>query len=73
MRGGDQVRLSVYLLNAAQQETPQAACLLDLAIHRFDDRLALGIDLGTLFAAKLARHAGFGVGALGKRAVFRRQ
>ena len=64
MRGGDQVPLAIDLLYAAQQEAAQAACLLDLSVHWFDDRLALGIDLGTFLAAELAGHAGFGVGVL---------
>jgi len=40
----NQVPFSIDLLQAPQQEAAQASGLLDLAIHRFDDRLALGVD-----------------------------
>ncbi len=74
MRGNDQVPLEINLFNAAQQETPQATGLLDLSVHQYDDRLALGVNPGNFLAALLvAGHAGCGVRVLGQRAAFRRQ
>ena len=54
---GDLAPLSIELLNAT---------------NRKRNRFGLGIDLGTLVAAELGGHAGFGVGVLGQRVAFRR-
>ena len=73
MSGSDQIPLAIDLLNAAQQEMPQATGLLDLSVHWVHDRFALGVVPGTILAAELAIHAGFDVGVLGQRAAFLRQ
>jgi len=65
VRGSDQVPFAVDLLQAPQQEAPQATSFLDLPIHRLHDRLALGIDFGSVLAPELARHGGSGVGISG--------
>src|SRR5260370_11840529 len=45
------------LRQATQQELAEAACLLDLPNHRFDDRLSRGIDRRARLRLYLARHA----------------
>ncbi len=44
MADSDQVPLGIDLLKAPQQEAAQAPGLLDLTVHRLDDRFALGAD-----------------------------
>jgi len=44
LRAGDQVPFAVNPLQSSQQEAPQAPGFLDLTVHQFHDRLALGID-----------------------------
>ncbi len=69
--GSNKVPLTVNLLQTSQQKHPQAPAFLDLAVHRLDDRLALGVDPGSLLAPELAGHAGFGISTPGDRAAFR--
>jgi|688.fasta_scaffold01924_8 hypothetical protein len=71
--GRDQMPLAVDLLQASQQEAPQAPAFFDLAVHRLHDRLALGVDRGSLLASELAGHAGPGVGISGQRTSLRRR
>ena len=61
---------AVDLLQPPQQKAPQAPAFLDLPIHRFHDRLALGVDLGSLLASELAGHPGSGIGIAGQRPRF---
>src|SRR2546430_12116212 len=46
----------LHLLESPQQELAEAARLLDLADHRFDDPFARGIDSGARLRLQLARH-----------------
>ena len=73
MRGGDQMPLTVHLLQTAQQKAAQDACFLVLYIHRLHVRLSLGIDVGTFDASELEGHAGNSIGFLVQRDPFRRR
>lgn len=57
---------ALHLLQASQQETSQTPRLLDLAVHRLPDRLALDIDPGTRLAVENAGHSGLSIGTLGQ-------
>ena len=48
---------TLHLLESTQQELPEAARLLDLADHGFDDAFAGGIDGRAGLRMQLARHA----------------
>ena len=72
MGGGNQVPLAVHLLQAPQQKAPQTPTFLDLTVHRFHNRFALGVDLGSFLGSGLAGHAGFDVGVPGQWAALSR-
>ena len=72
MRGGNQVPLAVHLLQAPQQKAPQTPTFLDLTVHRFHNRFALGVDPRSLLASELAGHADLAVGIFWERSAFRR-
>jgi len=55
VRGSDQVPFTVDLLQSPQQELTQATPLLDLAVHRLHDRLALCVDRRVRRQRKLVR------------------
>ena len=56
MRGTDQSPFAADLIDAAQQELPEAARLFDLSKHGFDDGFATGIDGAACCGHQLAFH-----------------
>lgn len=63
--GGDPIPCGIDLSQPPQREAAQSSALLDLPIHRLPDRLALGVDHGSLPASQLTGHAGFCIGISG--------
>jgi len=61
------------LLDSAQQKVPQASGLLDLAVDRLRDRLALWLDRWSRLASQLASHPGFRIRVRGHWPAYRRQ